>query len=323
MRLIGTLPEAAVAQRFCDYLLTQQVSCHVEEGADGGWQIWIEHDDQVERGRAELLQFAANPSDPRYAASAEADRLRRQQAQAAARRQKNFRDVRTTMFGRSLQRTAPVTIALVALCVLITLATGWGQNEASAVYQKVVFQMPTAQQLAEWARVAQNPDLDHPAQLSFNAFDNIKRGEVWRLVTPIFLHFSPMHLLFDVIFLWQFGTAIERVKGSGHFLILVLATAVISNALQGAWMVWQDPNAPAMFGGISGVDAGLFGYVWMCGKFRPYEGLGVSQYNIGIILGWLVLCSIGLVGPIANAAHWSGLAVGMAFGAAPSLRRLS
>ena len=72
---------------------------------------------------------------------------------------------------------------------------------------------------------------------------------------------------------------------------------------------------------MSGVVAGLFGYAWMCGYFRPYEKIGVAQFEIGLMLGWLVLCSLGFVGPIANAAHWVGLLTGMAIGAAPSLMK--
>jgi GlpG protein len=46
--------------------------------------------------------------------------------------------------------------------------------------------------------------------------------------------------------------------------------------------------------------------------------------TVWIMLGWLVLCMTGLVGPIGNAAHVAGLLVGMAAAAAPIyLRRLT
>lgn len=52
----------------------------------------------------------------------------------------------------------------------------------------------------------------------------------------------------------------------------------------------------------------------MMGELYPEEGLRMDSRNTVILLGWMVLCFTGFVGPIANAAHLGGLAVGMFLG---------
>ncbi len=70
---------------------------------------------------------------------------------------------------------------------------------------------------------------------------------------------------------------------------------------------------------MSGVDYGLLGYVWMRARFEPQAGMYLDAFTVSFMLGWLVLCFTGLMGPVANWAHTVGLVVGMAIGYAPSL----
>jgi GlpG protein len=136
---------------------------------------------------------------------------------------------------------------------------------------------------------------------------DVRRGQVWRLVSPIFLHLDWMHLIFNMLWLADLGAIIERRKGTWWLALVVLSTAVASNLVQYAW------SGPG-FGGMSGVVYALFGYVWMKGKFQPQEGMAVGQQTVLIMLVWLVACMTGLLGPIANAAHLVGLLGGMALG---------
>jgi GlpG protein len=124
------------------------------------------------------------------------------------------------------------------------------------------------------------------------------------------LHFGAMHLLFNMFWLFDLGSAIERRKGTLFLAALILSSCVIANFAQ---YFWDGPH----FGGMSGVVYALFGYVWMKGKFEPQDGLGVGQQTVLIMIVWLFLCMTGWLGPIANAAHVAGLLVGMAMGHAP------
>jgi GlpG protein len=155
----------------------------------------------------------------------------------------------------------------------------------------------------------------------------IEQGQVWRLITPIFLHFGIVHLLFDMFMLHDLGGLIERRRGPLRYLALVLVLAVISNLVQyyyghpamvGSEIKWErSPN----FGGMSGVVYGLFGYIWMKARFQPEMGLFINPSSVIYLMAWFFLCMSGIVGDIANGAHTGGLVAGMILGYAPVLWR--
>ena len=68
-----------------------------------------------------------------------------------------------------------------------------------------------------------------------------------------------------------------------------------------------------MFGGMSGVVYGLFGYSWIQSRYTS-KGYVVTDQDTMWLMGWFVLCATGLVGHIANAQHALGLAFGLLAG---------
>lgn len=139
------------------------------------------------------------------------------------------------------------------------------------------------------------------------------RGEYWRLVTPIFLHFGIFHLAFNGLWLWELGRRIETLAGSLHMLIIVLLMAIASNVGQYLW------SGPALFGGMSGVVYGLLGYVWIRNRVSPRAILSLPGGLLGFMLIWLLAGMSGLIellmqAGIANAAHAVGLISGMVLG---------
>jgi len=143
---------------------------------------------------------------------------------------------------------------------------------------------------------------------------DIKKGEVWRLATPMFLHFGIIHILFNMMWIWSLGLAIESTYRPLKFAVLVLTIAVISNIAQA---LISGPN----FGGMSGVVYGLFGFIVVHGKLNPHSGLHLDKRTVNFMLIWLVLCFTGLVGPIANWAHTFGLLTGAIMGGALALKQ--
>jgi GlpG protein len=63
----------------------------------------------------------------------------------------------------------------------------------------------------------------------------------------------------------------------------------------------------------------LFGFVWIRSRLVPRSGFLMPRDMVVWMLIWLLVCTSGLIGPIANVAHGVGLLVGMICGAAPRL----
>ena len=136
--------------------------------------------------------------------------------------------------------------------------------------------------------------------------------EVLRFITPAFLHFSVMHIVFNSLWWWQFGGSIEREQGWQRLAFIFLLTALPSNLAQ-AFIT--GPN----FGGLSGVVYGLLGYLWIYKKLRPESPLFIYPQIVTFMLIWLLIgytdILAGLIGPVANWAHSAGLLSGCLLGA--------
>ena len=139
-------------------------------------------------------------------------------------------------------------------------------------------------------------------------FLEIKQGQLWRLITPIFIHFGIAHLLMNGLMLWVFGRLMEHIHGIVEFLSIIIVIAIISNTAQ--YLV----SGP-LFGGLSGVLYGLLGLVWALGKLSPGYPLKLSPKFTYFIIGWFLLCWSGLLSNfgihIANTAHTAGLFSGL------------
>lgn len=61
---------------------------------------------------------------------------------------------------------------------------------------------------------------------------DVMHGQVWRLVSYAFLHANIMHLLFNMLFLWWFGSDVEDVYGTREFTALYLTCALFGGLFQ-------------------------------------------------------------------------------------------
>ena len=144
------------------------------------------------------------------------------------------------------------------------------------------------------------------------------RGEYWRLITPVFLHFGVLHLAFNTLWLWELGRRIEAARGRLTLLAVLVLTGAGGNIAQYLF------GGGVMFGGMSGVIYGLLGYAWVWNRVSGAPGLALPRGLMPVMLGWLVLCMSGVVeaigfGAIANAAHGAGLAIGALLGLGAAL----
>jgi GlpG protein len=322
MRQLATLPDAETARTLADYLLTREIDTHLDKQPDG-WAIWIRDEDHLPRARQELEEFQRNPADPRYqSAGSTADMLRKQkqrEEKAFHRRQERFyaRMGRAGSAGR-------VTVALIVISGVVFVLQNVFSFGSAVVqelslapykYVEVKFNYPSGRE--EVGVAVMSPGLQP-----------ILHGQMWRLVTPIFLHSGIWHLVFNMWWLSLLGGAIERGRGRLRYLLLVLVLAATSNLVQyffgnlgSSDSLFSSPRS-VNFGGMSGVVYGLFGYIWMKTRFEPELGLHIDSVNITLMVLWFFLCMTPWVhffidGKVANAAHAGGLLVGMLLGYAP------
>jgi len=286
VRSIGNLPGEIQARLFGDYLLAQGIRNEVEVEADGSCQIWVLDDGQLEVGRKLLEQFLQNPNAPEFSRkAADAERLRAEEEREQVDWRRRVHNRRRIFPGMIRYGAGPVSFALVVISAVIAVYSKLGHNEE---FLRPFF-------------------ISYPVNGETGFLPEVLRGEWWRLLTPMFVHFSVPHIVFNMIWLFQLGSMIESAQGSGRLLFLVVVFALASNLAQYAL---KGP----FFGGMSGVNYGLIGYVWIRGRCDRGSGLHLDRESVVFSVAWFFLCFTGWVGPVANYAHGAGLIVGMAWG---------
>ena len=145
-------------------------------------------------------------------------------------------------------------------------------------------------------------------------------GQIWRVLSPAFLHFGWMHLIFNLMWVWYFGRQVEALQGSRTMLLLLIVAGIGAN-------IAQYLTGTVLFGGMSGVVYALLAHVWLMSRRVPQSGFFVPQMLVVFMLGWMVFTMTGVAdsvgfGNIANEAHLGGLLVGLVTGWYYSSRRL-
>lgn len=134
-----------------------------------------------------------------------------------------------------------------------------------------------------------------------------------RSLTPALLHFGELHLVFNLLWLFYFGTRLEKLQSPAIVLLLYVITAFIGNVLQ---YYFSMSNA---FGGLSGLVYGLVGYCWLLGVVAPKIGVSLRASTFFAFAVALVAMELFAGDSIASAAHLGGLLAGLAYAAAIGL----
>jgi len=297
MRLIGHLTEESAARAFADYLYVQGIENHLEQDKNDGWGIWISDEDKIARATDLLTAFRQNPADPKYKKEAEgAAELREQQQKEQKTYRKRIRNRRDLFRPLTSSGFGPLTFVMILASVVVFFLSRFAEN-LEAVRDLFISSYMLETRSFSWEAI--------PIE--------IRHGEIWRLITPIFIHMGVLHIVFNMLWLRDLGSMIEHRQSSLHLLILTLVIAACSN-------LGQYLNSGPIFGGMSGVVYGLLGYIWIRGKFDPASGLFLHPYNVVMMLVWYFACLFNFIPHVANTAHGVGLGIGIAWGYVSSLR---
>ena len=296
MRQIGSISNLDQAERFADHLRADGIGCSIDKDSDS-FRIWIHDDDRVPASKEELSRFLGEPKHERYrdAARRAMARLREDRDRLKAVRGQTVN--LSEKWSRPTGAKCPITFGLIAISVFVALFAGFPPQHNDPLVNRLWFSID-------------------------GTFQPIRNGEIWRIVTPIFLHGNLVHLVFNLLMAYQFGLEIESRRGSPKFLGMILIIAALSNTAQfwfngqrieGQWL--GNPS----FLGMSGVVYGLFGYMWVKGKLDPNSGFDLPQQTVMMMMVWYVLCVVGVIPQVANWCHGVGLATGIALAVGGSL----
>ncbi|OUS30891.1 hypothetical protein A9Q99_05110 [Gammaproteobacteria bacterium 45_16_T64] len=272
MILLQEFEDFNAALAFAEFLNTQGVGCIVEKVGDHG-AVVLKDERTLKVAQVELARFLNEPNHSRYMFAPGTTDLRTEVRDLDGMSNR-LRYGLQTLWEESGWLTRSVGI----ISILVFFATGFG---------------------------ASNSGLSHFE--FFSSVDAMFGVELWRWVTPVFIHYLvaglPLHILFNLMWWWELGGFVERFQSSKRLLLVFTIVAVVSNMAQ----FFSSGNN---FGGLSGVVYGLLGYLWFYGRVYPASGVQLNPKVLSFMIAWLVICFTGFVGPVANAAHLGGLLTG-------------
>ena len=193
-------------------------------------------------------------------------------------------------------RGSPLTAGMLGLTLLVAVLTALGDNFAAIRWLSFV---------------------DFRIQGDYIYFgyltEMLEKGQWWRLITPMLIHFGLLHLTMNALWYWVLGQRIEARQGPWTLLGLTLLFSLASNLAQYSF------SGPALFGGLSGVLYGLLGHCWLFQRLAPTAEYQLPRGVLVMMLAWLLICMTGIFellqfGAIANAAHVGGLLAGCTTG---------
>ena len=296
MRAIGEFKEEENANTFSAFLHNEGINNETEKD-DDVWTVWVQDEECLERAVRELERFHENPHRPEYLKVArQAETQSRAEEKNSSR--SRYKQIDLGRKWRPRGRAGGVTMGLVLVSAAVFLITGMGGNPTNNWLQRFsITEYDVIGNTIRWM-----PGLPE-----------ISSWEVWRLFSPVFIHFGAIHFLFNMVWLYDLGGMLESRKGAWFLALFFLLSGISSN-------FGQYLSAGPSFGGMSGVVYALFGYAWMKGRFDPGDGIGVPSSTVLIMMGWFVLCVMSIIPNVANAAHAIGLVVGAAWGYLSAVR---
>jgi GlpG protein len=255
-----------IAQALSDYLNKINIKNKIEHD---NFQFSIHLDDEAQQAVAlkELQDFVDNPNDKKYlSASWETGSAVDQSIEESY--------ANSHLLSNFFAQGGVITHSILLLCVVIFALMSLGVFE------------PMNSPLAFFTSI--------PFDFS----------QSWRFITPTFLHFSMLHIVFNLLWWWQLGGVVEKQHGKQRLLSILLFSGIASNLAQ---FYLVSPY----FGGLSGVVYALVGYCWLYGKLNKNSLVMLPNSMFLFLLAWLALGFVDILPVnVANYAHLVGLLAG-------------
>jgi GlpG protein len=276
MRKIGSINKSdEQAKEIHNIMAGANIDVQAEEEGDQ-IEFWALEDDQLHEAKNIFQQAKSGSFDDLKELAERGKSVQKEKKVAHFKQEINVKKHRLVHSGQSTQVTKFLIVASIALFALASLRPNIGGTVFVAL-QLWDFRTP--------------------------AWENLLDGQLWRLITPILLHFSILHIFFNLWWMLDLGRMVESRLGSLKYAGLLLFIAIPSHLAQGYFF---GPT----FGGLSGVVYGLLGYIWLRSKRDPRCGLQLHPQTMMIMMIFLVL-GFTVFKNIANGVHVVGLLMGL------------
>jgi membrane associated rhomboid family serine protease len=138
-------------------------------------------------------------------------------------------------------------------------------------------------------------------------------GQIWRLLTYAFLHDpqSLLHIVFNMLFLWWFGTDLEEMYGPREFLCFYLAAAIVGGLAFVGWGFASGRTQDCCIGASGAVTAVMVLFAF---HFPTYQ---IWIWGIVPLPVWLfVVLQVGMDAYVFVGGLRTGVAVTVHLGGA-------
>lgn len=134
----------------------------------------------------------------------------------------------------------------------------------------------------------------------------VEEGDFWRLIMSIFLHGGVIHLIFNMLFLYSFGTGLEIEFGHSRVAYIFLTSGFFGVLCSAIF----NPTIPSV--GASGACYGLIGAAWadLWLNFGYYKKTKWKTWMCQLAFGTVLNIALGLIPQLDNFAHLGGLVAG-------------
>ena len=172
MRSIATFKEEKLALRFWNYLQGEGVECSLEEDGSDTWAIWVIDEEKIPSAIQSFEKFKETPEDPKFNSTVKTDPKPSQKSLITSEFKSRFKSYNLREKWQKQDRSpGMISLSIIIFSVAIFLVSGMGKN--SDIVSKLLISEKMDGSLSE-----------------------VFEGQVWRIVTPIFLHFGLFHILF-------------------------------------------------------------------------------------------------------------------------------
>jgi rhomboid protease GluP len=148
---------------------------------------------------------------------------------------------------------------------------------------------------------------DMPALWGMKINEAIVAGQFWRLITPVFLHGSILHLGFNMYALFIFGPGLERYYGHGRYIALYFLSGFAGNVASFLFSTAPSLGSSTAIFGLLGAE-GVFLY-----RNRELFGSSAQRALVNLIVIAVINLVIGMQPGIDNWGHIGGLVGGVMF----------